>query len=98
MTARAQAVEATRTSILDALVELAMTRLFTEIGLDDVAARAGVSVQTVLRHFGTRDGLFDAAMSHAMVSVARSARPPRETSPRRCASSSTTTRSAAGPA
>ena len=70
MTARAQAVEATRTSILDALVELAMTRLFTEIALDDVAARAGVSVQTVLRHFGSRDGLVDAAMSHALSSVA----------------------------
>jgi AcrR family transcriptional regulator len=77
MTARAQAVEATRTGILDALVELAMERLFTEIGLDDVAARAGVSVQTVLRHFGSRDALLDAGMRHAKESVVEERRAPR---------------------
>lgn len=32
--------------------------------LPEVAARAGVSVQTVLRQFGTRDGLLDAATSY----------------------------------
>lgn len=32
-----------------------------QIALADVAARAGVSVQTVLRHFGSRDNLFEHA-------------------------------------
>ncbi|MBV9831875.1 MAG: TetR/AcrR family transcriptional regulator [Marmoricola sp.] len=76
MTARAQAVEATRTSILDALVELSMERLLPDIALDDVATRAGVSVQTVLRHFGSRDALFDAAMTHGQGAVADERRAP----------------------
>jgi AcrR family transcriptional regulator len=76
MTARARTVEATRTSILDALVELAMERVFTEISLDVVAARAGVSVQTVLRHFGSRDGLIDAGMLHAQETVVEERRTP----------------------
>jgi AcrR family transcriptional regulator len=76
MTARARAVEATRTSILGALVELAMERVFTEISLDVVAGRAGVSVQTVLRHFGSRDGLIDAGMLHAEQTVVEERRTP----------------------
>jgi AcrR family transcriptional regulator len=76
MTARARAVEATRTSILDAIVELSTERLLTEIGLDDVADRAGVSVQTVLRHFGNRDGLIDAGVLHAQQSVVEERRTP----------------------
>jgi len=76
MTTRARAVEATRASILDAIVELASERVFTQIGLDDVAARAGVSVQTVLRHFGNRDGLIDAGVLHAQKSVVEERRTP----------------------
>jgi AcrR family transcriptional regulator len=76
MTARAQAVEATRTSILDALVQLSMEHLLPDIALDDVASRAGVSVQTVLRHFGSRDGLFDAAMTHGQLAAAEERRAP----------------------
>ena len=77
MTARARAVESTRTSILDSLVQLSMERLLTDIGLDDVASRAGVSVQTVLRHFGSRDGLIDAALAHAQADVTEERRAPR---------------------
>jgi AcrR family transcriptional regulator len=69
MTARARSVETTRTSILDALVGLAAERLLSDIALDDVATRAGVSVQTVLRHFGSRDGLVDAAVAQALGAV-----------------------------
>jgi AcrR family transcriptional regulator len=76
MTARAQAVAATRTSVLDALVGLAAERLLSGISLDDVASRAGVSVQTVLRHFGSRDGLFDAAIQHASRDVTEERRVP----------------------
>ena len=76
MTARANAVEATRTGIIDALVELAETQPLAAIGLDDVAGAAGVSVQTVLRHFGTRAGLFETAVAHAMRAVEEERRTP----------------------
>ena len=66
MGARAQAVEQTRRRILDALFDLAGERTFPDISLDDVAREAGVSVQTVLRQFGSRAGLFEANIEDAM--------------------------------
>jgi AcrR family transcriptional regulator len=58
MKARAKAAEATRKKIMDA-VEVAFEELFyDEITLAEVARRAGVSVQTVLRHFESKEGLF----------------------------------------
>jgi AcrR family transcriptional regulator len=76
MTARAQAVEETRTRIVDACVALHGERPVTDIGLDDVAARAEVSVQTVLRHFGSRVGLEEASFEHAQRAVAEERRTP----------------------
>jgi AcrR family transcriptional regulator len=76
MTARAAAVAATRAAILDALVGLSGERLLPDIGLDDVAARAGVSVQTVQRHYGSRNGLLDAAVGHALEGVTQERRAP----------------------
>ena len=61
MTARADAVEETRRRMLEAAVALHLQRLSSDISLADVAAEAGVSVQTVLRHFGNRDELLVAA-------------------------------------
>jgi AcrR family transcriptional regulator len=69
MTARAQAVRETRERILDAVLALHTQRLSSEISLADVAAEAGVSVQTVLRHFGSREGLVDAALERATADV-----------------------------
>ena len=57
MTARASAVEQTRRRVLEATVALHLRRLSADISLIDVAEEAQVSVQTVLRHFGSRDGL-----------------------------------------
>ena len=65
MTERARAVEQTRTRILDATADLAGERLVADISLDLVAQRAEVSVQTVLRHFGSRAGLFEQAQRYA---------------------------------
>ena len=65
MTERARAVEQTRTRILDATADLAGERLVADISLDLVAQRAEVSVQTVLRHFGSRAGLFEEAQRYA---------------------------------
>src|SRR5215470_20314059 len=69
MTARAEAAERTRLAILEAAIDLATTRLLAEVSLDDIAAEAGVSVQTVLRRFGSRAGLIEAATLHASQEV-----------------------------
>jgi AcrR family transcriptional regulator len=66
MGARARAVAQTRRRIVESLIALAGERPFAEITLDTIAERAGVSVQTVLRQFGSRDGLFAEAMETAM--------------------------------
>jgi AcrR family transcriptional regulator len=76
MTARAEAAERTRLRILDAMVGLSTSRLLAEISLDDVAAAAGVSVQTVLRRFGSRAGLVEAAYAHAVAEVEAERRAP----------------------
>lgn len=69
MDVRARSVEATRQRILEAIFDLALERLFPEISLDDVASAAGVSVQTVLRHFGSRDQLVEAAITYGVSRV-----------------------------
>jgi len=65
MQARAAGVEATRTALLQAALELYRERWADEITLDDLAARAGTTAQTLLRHFGTRDGLLAATAEWA---------------------------------
>lgn len=76
MTTRAESAERTRLRILDAAVGLAGTRLLADISLDDVAAEAGVSVQTVLRKFGSRTGVIEAAHVHATTEVDRERQAP----------------------
>lgn len=61
MVARAEAAAATAERILDAAIELFWEQPAGQISLDEVARRAGVSVQTVIRRFGGKDGLFAAA-------------------------------------
>ena len=61
MRSRAESAGLTRRRALEATVALAGEKPFATIVLPEVAARAGVSVQTVLRQFGSRDGLLDAA-------------------------------------
>jgi AcrR family transcriptional regulator len=70
MGARAQAVEDTRTGIREALFELGTARVFSDISLEDVAREAGVSVQTVLRHFGSRAALVESTIEYALAKVA----------------------------
>jgi AcrR family transcriptional regulator len=65
MRARADAVADTRRRILQAAFDLSVDMLSLEIGLADVAERAGTSVQTILRHFGSREALFDAVRAFA---------------------------------
>ncbi len=69
MRARADAVAHTREQILEAGMALSEEKLSFAIGLADVAHRAGVTVRTVLRHFGSREGLFEALISFAREQV-----------------------------
>lgn len=61
-TARAEAAAETGRAILEAAVALWRERALDAITLADIADRAGVSVQTVLRRFGSKDGVIDAAV------------------------------------
>lgn len=72
MTLRAERAEATKLRILEAARSLFSTPSagFT---LEEVAEIAGVSVQTVLRAFGSKDGLMA-----SIVGSSRSSRPPVE--------------------
>ncbi len=60
MRARADQVAQTRQRIIAATIAVSAERPILAVSLPDIAARAGVSVQTVLRQFGSREGLFDA--------------------------------------
>jgi AcrR family transcriptional regulator len=76
MRARALSVAETRLRIVVAMRDLVTETLDLSPTLDAVAARAGVSVQTVLRHYGTRDGLFDAAVEAVVRDVTEERRAP----------------------
>jgi AcrR family transcriptional regulator len=65
MRARAAASAETGERILRAVLDLHVERFHDQITLEDVAGRAGVTVQTVLRRFGSKDGLIAAAAEHA---------------------------------
>ena len=65
MATRAATAERTRTAILRAAFELVGEKSSLEIVLADVAARAGVTVKTILRHFGSRETMFDAVAEFA---------------------------------
>lgn len=62
--------------MLDATLDLLGHRALRDISVEDVAAAAGVSRQTVYRHFGSRDGLFRAVVvreEQRLAEVARTA-------------------------
>ncbi|HEX5546123.1 MAG TPA: TetR/AcrR family transcriptional regulator [Ktedonobacterales bacterium] len=61
MSTRATAAAATGQRILQAFLDLYMVYWLEDLTLDEVAARAGVSVQTVLRRYRSKAGLIQAA-------------------------------------
>ena len=69
MRARSDAVARTRERILGAVLGLGYDDLDLDPTLERIAVRAGVSVQTVLRHFGTRDALLAAAVEAGRAEV-----------------------------
>jgi AcrR family transcriptional regulator len=70
MQARAEAAEATRVRILEAAIALHRERYYDEITLQEVANLAGVSLQTVIRRFGSKEGLLSAASEHKSPAIA----------------------------
>lgn len=70
MGARAESAAATKQRVLDAAVDLLRSRFRSDIRLEDVAERAGVSVQTVLRAYGPRSRLIDRAFEVALAEIA----------------------------
>jgi AcrR family transcriptional regulator len=69
MQARAEAAAETHRRILGAVRELSIERFLDEITLDEVAERAGVATRTVIRRFGGREGLVEAAFAEASEEV-----------------------------
>jgi AcrR family transcriptional regulator len=65
MGARAEAAAETGRRILQATMELYTERFYDQVSLEDVAERAGVTVQTVLRRFGSKEELIFAAAKDA---------------------------------
>jgi AcrR family transcriptional regulator len=62
MLVRAASAEATRRRIVEVAVDQVRSRFRSDIRLEDVARGAEVSVQTVLRLFGSRSGLLELAL------------------------------------
>ncbi len=67
MTGRAAKAEATRARIRASAMQLYRERPIEDFTLEEVAARAGTTVQTVLRAFGTKDDLMFAALDESAV-------------------------------
>src|SRR5436190_14616116 len=60
MVARAEAAAITEQRIRDAALALFMARDYSDVTLEDIAARASVAMPTVLRRFGSKARLLDA--------------------------------------
>jgi AcrR family transcriptional regulator len=76
MGTRQQAKTATRDVIIRAAIDTFMAERSFAITLPSVAERAQVTVKTVLRHFGSRDSLIDAAWARAYDEVMAERVPP----------------------
>jgi AcrR family transcriptional regulator len=75
--ARAEATEETARRVVEAFAGFVADRWFKDITLEEVAQRAGVTVRTVIRRFGGKDGLLAAFMEQ----VAPQVREQRATTP-----------------
>lgn len=80
MRERQRAKDATRDAILTAAIDTVLAERSFAITLPAVAERAQVTVKTVLRHFGSRDGLVDAAWARAYDDVLAERTPPTDNS------------------
>ena len=67
--ARALAAEKTRQSILDAAAHLFASEPYDSVSLEQIARLASVTVQSVLRIFGSKQGLFESAAERAAAQI-----------------------------
>jgi AcrR family transcriptional regulator len=67
--ARAEAKERTRAALLDAAEEELYEDRWGQKSLEALARKAGVTKQTLLRHFGSKDGLLLQALGRAATEV-----------------------------
>ena len=65
MGARAEAAAEIGRKILCATMEAYRERFFDQVSLEDIAERAGVTVQTILRRYSSKDDLIAAAANEA---------------------------------
>ena len=72
MRARAEAVEATRERIARAAMPRFLAEPYEDVTIASVARDAGVSHQTLLNHFESKDGLFAAAAERFSADLAAS--------------------------
>ena len=70
MSARARATEETGTRVVDAMLSRFAAVPYDQVRLEDVAADAGVTVQTVLRRFGSKAGLMCAVVERELGAIA----------------------------
>ena len=61
MSTRAAAAEATHERILESAAAAFMAEWYDDVTLRDIAEDAGVALQTVVNHFGSKEALFAAA-------------------------------------
>jgi AcrR family transcriptional regulator len=64
MSARAAATEATRRRIVEVASQAFLDEWYDDVTLRGIADAAGVALQTVVNHFGTKDAVYIAAMEH----------------------------------
>ena len=62
MTTRAAAADATRERIVDLACDAFLASWYDDVTLRDLASAAGVALQTVVNHFGTKESLYAAAV------------------------------------
>lgn len=67
--ARAEAEEQTRTALLDAADEAFLSGPWEQASLESIARAAGVTKPTLLRHFGSKQGLLEQVLGRAIQEV-----------------------------
>ena len=76
--ARAETVKANERAVLEAAVgRLRTARRVADVTLEDIALEAGVTVRTILRQYGSKDGIMEAAFLEVGRQIER-ARPASE--------------------
>ncbi len=67
--ARARAQQQTRDALLEAATDEFVEGTWQRTSLESLAAKAGVTKQTLLRHFGSKDGLFMQALMRGVAQI-----------------------------